>query len=88
MLSPKQRDILKLFRPGFEVTKQTVIDSGYAGSYYHNGAKYIGEILGRMVRQGLIERVKPGVFRLPDKPPVKQTYIKAETADDKQLTLF
>ena len=60
----------------------------YGGTYYHNGEKYVGEILGRMVNAGLIERVKPGVFRLPDKPPVKQKYVRAETADDKQLTLF
>ena len=87
MPSPKQRDILKLFRPGFEVTKQTIVGV-YGGTYYHNGEKYVGEILGRMVNAGLIERVKPGVFRLPDKPPVKQKYVRAETADDKQLTLF
>ena len=86
MLSPKQRDILKLFRPGFEVTKQTVVDA-YGGTYYHNGEKYVGEILGRMVNAGLIERVKPGVFRLPDKP-VEKRKKAAEIIDDKQPTLF
>ena len=88
MPSPKQRDILKLFRPGFEVTKQTVVDA-YGGAYYHNGQKYIGEILSRMVKQGLIERVKPGVFRLPDTPMEKcKRQGKPEPEDDKQLTLF
>ena len=77
MPSPKQRDILKLFRPGLEVTKQAIVDV-YGDYYYHNGEKYIGEILGRMVKCGLIERVKPGVFRLG----------KVALDENKQLTLF
>lgn len=32
-------------------------------TYYANHAKYMGEILSRMVKSGQIERVKKGVFR-------------------------
>ena len=87
MPSPKQREILRLFRPGFEVTKQTVVDSKACGPYYHNTEKYVGEILSRMVNQGLLERVHPGVFRLPDQPPPRKPR-KSETGYDKQGELF
>lgn len=34
---------------------------------YCNRHKHVGAILSNMVKRGLIERVKPGVFRMPVK---------------------
>ena len=31
--------------------------------YYANGHKHLGEVLSRMVKNGMIERVQKGVFR-------------------------
>lgn len=33
--------------------------------YYHNGQKYVSEILGRMAKSGALIRVKRGVYELP-----------------------
>jgi len=34
------------------------------GKLYQNAAKHVGQTLSRMVAQGMLERVKPGVFRV------------------------
>lgn len=90
MTSHKQEEILRLFYPEMEVTKQTIVKN-CGLRYYHNAEKYIGEILGRMVTQGLIDRVRPGVFMLPGKAKVKAA--KANNAkpvpiNDNQMDLF
>lgn len=83
MPSQKQKEILRLFHPGIEITKQTTVQN-CGMIYYHNAEKYIGEILSRMVTDGIIDRVRPGVFVLPDKPKVKTKAAE----DDKQMELF
>ena len=35
------------------------------GDQYHNQRNHTGNILAGMVKAGLIERVEPGLFRLP-----------------------
>lgn len=89
MPSQKQKEILRLFHPGIEVTKRT-ISKNCGLHYFHNDEKYIGEILSRMVAQGLIDRVRPGVFVLPDNPRVKARAAKVQAAvdDDRQMGLF
>lgn len=32
-------------------------------TYYANWGKHLGNLLSKMVRKGLVERVKPGVFK-------------------------
>jgi hypothetical protein len=89
MTSPKMRTILRLFTaPGQELSKSEIVE--YSGlRYYCNTEKYVGEILGRMVKGGLLERVKPGVFRRPDKKTVCAVkLVKPEPEDPNQLTLF
>lgn len=35
-----------------------------AGDYYRNGKKYCNDIVARMVKRGILKRVKRGTFRL------------------------
>lgn len=52
------------------------IADGVPWGYYHNSHKYIGEILGRMVKNGKVKRIRKGVYkwvpppRMRRKPPV------------------
>ena len=87
MASYKQKLVLSLFEKGQEMTKQQVIDSGVCGSYYYNAEKYVGEILSRMVKAGLLERTRQGVFRLPDAPPPRKQR-KSEMGYENQRELF
>jgi DeoR/GlpR family transcriptional regulator of sugar metabolism len=52
-------------------------------SYYHNWAKHLGAILSTMVKNGKLNRVKRGVFKLADHKPVNQKII-----DKSQIQLF
>ena len=63
---PAQKDILRLFAPGVEVTLQTVV-ANFGRRYYCHPEKYLGQILGRMVQAGILERIRPGVFLLTPK---------------------
>ncbi len=38
--------------------------------YFHNGMKHFGDILTRMVKQGMISRVSKGVYKLGGKKSV------------------
>lgn len=90
MPSHKQKEILRLFHPGIEITKQTIVKN-CGLRYYHNAEKYIGEILSRMVAQGLIDRVRPGVFVLPEKSKAKTAKAnntKPVPINDNQMDLF
>ncbi len=63
-ISSKQRTILDHLRTNETVsTEQAVTLIG--GNIYANKAKWVGATLGRMVRRGLIVRIKPGLFRMP-----------------------
>ncbi len=67
-MSDKQSLISKdaLQRGGQITTAQAVALLGHG--YYHNGQKYVSEILGRMVKRGALIRVKRGVYELPKVP--------------------
>lgn len=64
-MSDKQSLIAKdaLQRGGQITTAQAVALLGQG--YYHNGQKYVSEILGRMAKSGALIRVKRGVYELP-----------------------
>jgi predicted transcriptional regulator of viral defense system len=82
-MSNKQKEILKLFSPrGLVVSKKDIV-TVYGSSYYCNAEKYIGEILSRMVKNGMLERVKPGFFKLGPGPEKKKV-----VEDKNQMTLF
>jgi predicted transcriptional regulator of viral defense system len=38
------------------------------GNIYHNESKHVGAVLSNMVKRGMIRRVSPGVFALPEQP--------------------
>ena len=82
MTSPKMKQILRLFdSPATcthgRITKATVVKT-FGRWYYYNAEKYIGDILGRMVKNGLLVRTSPGVF--------KRDNVKTE--DKNQMKLF
>lgn len=51
-------------------------------SYYHNWQKHFGDVLSRMVKNGSIERVKNGVYKL------KSSGLKNIEKDPNQLEIF
>lgn len=58
----KQANILQLLHENGTMKKSEIVAK--CGFYYHcNDAFHIGNILGRMVKNGTIERVKKGVYR-------------------------
>lgn len=85
-LTDGQREILKLFNNDFdkELKTREIVES-VGGRYWRNtGAKYVGERLSRMVKAGILQRVKKGVFKLGNGK--KQT-IK-ENINSNQISLF
>jgi hypothetical protein len=52
---------------GFVTLKEAVRLVG--GDIYANTEKHVGSILSNMVKQGMLIRVKPGVFKLPKQEP-------------------
>lgn len=61
----RRNDVLKFFNGDKtkEYSKQEII-KGAGLYYYHNGNKHAGDVLSRMVKSGLLIRVKNGVFKL------------------------
>lgn len=53
------------------------------GSYYCNESKHVGDVLSRMVKAGLLTRVKKGVFEIG-----KGKKAAAEITPENQTTLF
>ncbi len=51
--------------------------------YYSNAAFYVGNSLSRMVKSGILERVKPGHYRLLQVP-----MSLPDVVDRNQLSLF
>lgn len=47
---------------GGTITKKKLLEI-FGHWYYHNAAFHLGNVLGRMVKAGILERVKPGVYR-------------------------
>ena len=62
-LPSKQKAILDYVRTNGSITSK-IANEMLAGYYYHNGEKYVGEILSRMVKNGSLVRIKNGLFEL------------------------
>lgn len=62
-LSEKQRVIIEYIRSNGNITKQQAVQM-LGKYYYHNGEKYVGEILSNMVKRRYIKRIKNGVFEI------------------------
>lgn len=62
-MTPDQRKIYNFIQSKGTATKAEIVALD-GGQYYCNADKYIGDRLSRMVNAGMLERVKPGVFRI------------------------
>ena len=77
-----QRKIIDFIRSKGTATKAEIVALD-GGQYYCNADKYIGDRLSRMVNAGMLERVKPVVFRIGSgKKPGN------EPVNENQTTLF
>lgn len=81
-LTDKQKRILH-FIGDDEVTKRKIV-TRFQGWHYANASHHIGMILSRMVKSGLIDRVKKGVYKKVSKKGQATT----PEANEKQLKLF
>ena len=52
-------------------------------SCFHNSHKYVGEILSRMVRRGMIKRVKRGVYKFKSYTPAKKVNVNPDQEEIK-----
>ena len=67
--SRKQQSILRSTKiNGFVTLKEAVRLVG--GDIYANAEKHTGAILSNMVKRGMLIRVKPGTFKLPEQEPI------------------
>ena len=79
-MTPDQRKIINFIQSKGTATKAEIVALD-GGQYYCNADKYIGDRLSRMVNAGMLERVKPGVFRIgsgknPGNDPVNENQTK------------
>ena len=69
LMTEAQRTILSIARSqGGNITKAQAV-AALGGNYYSGADNHVGAILSRMVNAGLLERITPGVFRVPASPP-------------------
>ena len=63
-MTPEQKEIIAFAQKnGGEFTKRQLVEA-IGNNYYCNGEKHLGDRLSRMVNAQLLERVKPGVFKV------------------------
>jgi len=79
-MTPDQRKIINFIYAKGTATKADIVALD-GGQYYRNANKHIGDRLSRMVNSGMLERVKPGVFRIgsgknPGNDPVNENQTK------------
>jgi hypothetical protein len=65
--SPKQQVILKTLANQREISIAQAVRL-IGGNIYCNEAKHVGSLLSNMVKRGMIQRIRPGVFALPAQP--------------------
>lgn len=68
----KQREILSYLRSVSQASLSEIYDNVSFG-YYCNEHKHLGEILSRMVKKGIVIRVKKGIFSHANYEKVKQS---------------
>lgn len=67
MLSERAQQIMQYVSKSETIDIDTALK--VAGSYYHNGRKHIGEVLSMLVKNGYIERIKPGLYKFRTMSP-------------------
>lgn len=82
-MTAHQKLIIKLCHEcGGTITKKHVVEA-YGHWHYTNEAFHIGNTLSRMVKNGMLKREKPGVFKIG-----KGTKSNPTTIAEGQTTLF
>lgn len=70
MKSENQKIILRFaIKNNNQITKKQAVEL-MGHNYYHNGEKYVGEVLSRMVKSQLLKRIKNGLFEIQTKQTV------------------
>ncbi len=67
-LSAKQGAVMMELQASGTMTLVRAVEL-VGGDIYANQSKHVGDILSRMVRRKLIERIKPGLFKLSASAP-------------------
>jgi uncharacterized membrane protein len=65
-MNADQREVVKLLKERGTLTTVEAVKI-FGRHIYTNAEKHIGTRLARMVKRGIIVRVKPGVFSLPNR---------------------
>ncbi len=78
MLSDHQKSILNFLRTVESASKEEIYNNSSL-NYYHNWQKHAGDVLSRMVKLGIIKRIKRGSYAISD---------KAKQTPNKTLDLF
>lgn len=60
-IGDRQREIIRAFHHQDSFTKKEAVKL-IGGYYFYNAEKHVGDVLTRMVRSRLIERIKPGLY--------------------------
>lgn len=84
-LSSKQKQILEVVREHGQVNLTHLVDE-FGHWYYYNEKKHLGALLSNMVKVGLLERIKPGLFKVG--PGRKHAVNHALDGDQDQTKLF
>ncbi|MCQ4139206.1 type IV toxin-antitoxin system AbiEi family antitoxin domain-containing protein [Chryseobacterium sp. EO14] len=79
-MTDKQKVIFEFVKDNGSITKKTAIEK-IGNNYFLNADKYVGEVLSRMVKSGLLKRVKKGVFTLGER-------VNKNSIPENQLKLF
>lgn len=58
----RQKEVLNAFKEG-EVLSKNQIKERSGISYYYNTDKHLGDVLSRMVKNGLLIRIKKGYYQ-------------------------
>ena len=72
MNTDKQKEVIAYLLKVDEASKKMIYDNVSFG-YYHNAMKHLGDLLGRMVKNKTVKRVKVGWYAINSNFKVKQT---------------
>lgn len=65
-MTDKQQILFDYAKSNRQITKQKAVEL-IGKIYYCNADKHVGDVLSRMVKAGLLKRIKPGLFELGDR---------------------
>ena len=79
-MTDKQKVLFEWCQSNTQINKRKAVEL-IGHNYYCNADKHVGDVLSRMVKSGLLKRIKPGAFALGDRT-------KKEVVPENQLNLF